>query len=130
MMSRTLQWGMIVSTLVLIIGVWLVSKNAASLQQEIHAKLENKFGFTSEVVSIETDGEEVGFLSISPRENGLMFAAGFRDGDIVLSHTKFKFYSLLYRENGSTVPIEIIRGKDASSNEEKLHLKIFFEIPN
>jgi len=129
-MSRTLQWGVIGSILVLVFGVWLISRNATILHEEINAKLENKFGFTAVLVSIETDEREIDFLSIAPNKDGLMFQAGFRDGDIIVSHSKVKFYKLLYEKNGSMEPIEIIRGKDASSTGENLHKTIFFQIPN
>jgi len=129
-MSRTLLWGVIGSTLVLVFGVWLISRNAAILHEEINAKLENKFGFTSVLVSIQMDAREINFLSVAPKKDGLLFQAGFRDGDIIVSHSKVKFYKLLYEKNGSMEPIEIIRGKDVSSIGEGLHKTISFHIPN
>ncbi|RZV53433.1 MAG: hypothetical protein EX270_08785 [Pseudomonadales bacterium] len=129
-MSRNLQLGAIVATLVLVFGVWLVTKNAASLQQEIYVKLEKKFSFTSSMVSAQIENQRKEFLKIDPIDNGLIFEAGFRNGDIIISHTKPAFYALLYKKKGKTETIEIFRGNlDSSFNRNSLK-KITFEIPN
>ena len=128
-MSRTLQWGTIGIALVLIFGVWLITRNAASLQQEIYAKLEDKFGFESSMVSIQIEDQIKEFLEIDPVRSGLMFEAGFRKGDIVISHTKPAFYALLYKEKGKTEEIEILRGNIESHLNKSNLQKLIFSVP-
>ena len=129
-MSRTLQWGTIGITLILIFGVWLITKNAASLQQEIYAKLENRFAFASSMVSIQVENQQKEFLEIDPADKGPMFEAGFRKGDIIVSHTKPAFYALLYGKKGKTEVIKILRG-NLDSHFNKSNLKeIAFSIPD
>ena len=130
MISRFLQWSIIGSILVLVFGVWLVSKNAAVLQQELNTKLESKFGFTSGIVSTQSGEQAMQAFSVSPEKDGILYEAGFREGDIVLSHTKYKFYRLLYEKKGNTEPIDILRGDGVASTDKNRLKTILLKIPN
>ena len=129
MLSRFLQWSIIGSILVLVLGVWLVSKNATVLQGELNTKLESKFSFTSAVINIQSGEQTIEAISIYPEKDGILYQAGFREGDVILSHTKYKFYRLLYDKKGSTEPIDILRSDGIASSDKNRPTTIFLNIP-
>jgi hypothetical protein len=130
MLSRFLQWSIIGSILVLIFGVWLVSKNATALQGELNSKLESKFNFTSEIVNRQSGEQTIEAFTIYPAKDGILYVAGFREGDVILSHTKYKFYRLLYEKKGMTEPIEIFDGDEIAAADKNRPTTIFLKIPN
>jgi len=116
--------------LVLVFGVWLVSKNATLLQGELNTKLESKFNFTSAIINIQSGEQTIEAFSIYPGKDGILYEAGFRDGDVILSHTKYKFYRLLYEKKGSIEPIDILSVDELASADKNSPTTIFLEIPN
>jgi len=130
MLSRFLQWSIIGSILVLVFGVWLVSKNATVLQGELNTKLESRFGFTSAIVNTQSGEQTIEAFAIYPEKDGILYVAGFREGDVILSHTKYKFYRLLYDKRGDTEPIDILRGDGIASADKNRPTTIFLSIPN
>ena len=130
MLSRFLQWSIIVSILILVFGVWLVSKNATVLQGELNTKLESKFNFTSAIINMQSGEQTIEVFTIYPEKDGILYDAGFREGDVILSHTKYKFYRLLYEKKGSTEPIDILSGDGIVVADKNRPSTIFLNIPN
>ena len=130
MLSRFLQWSIIGSILVLVFGVWLVSKNATVLQGELNTKLESRFGFTSAIVNTQSGEQTIETFAIYPEKDGILYVAGFREGDVILSHTKYKFYRLLYEKKGSTEAIDILSRDGIASADKNRPTAIFLNIPN
>jgi hypothetical protein len=130
MLSRFLQWSIIGSILILVFGVWLVSKNATVLQGELYTKLESKFSFTSAIINMQSGEQTIEAFSIYPGKDGILYDAGFREGDVILSHTKYKFYRLLYKKKGSTEPIDILSRDGIASADKNRPTTIFLNIPN
>ena len=100
------------------------------LQQELNTKLESKFGFTSGMVNTQSGEQAIQAFSVSPEKDGILYEAGFREGDIVISHTKYKFYRLLYEKKGNTEPIDILRGDGVASTDKNRLKTILLKIPN
>ena len=130
MLSRFLQWSIIGSILVLVFGVWLVSKNATVLQGELNTKLESKFNFTSAIINMQSGEQTIEAFTIYPEKDGILYDAGFREGDVILSHTKYKFYRLLYEKKGSTEAIDILSRDGIASADKNRPTAIFLNIPN
>ena len=130
MLSRFLQWSIIGSLLVLVFGVWLVSKNATVLQGELNTKLESKFNFTSAIIKMQSGEQIIEAFTIYPAKDGILYDAGFREGDVILSHTKYKFYRLLYEKKGSTEAIDILSRDGIASADKNRPTAIFLNIPN
>ena len=130
MVGRTFQWGLFGIALIIFLGIYLVSREAAELQQEIYAKLEDKFDFTTRPVKTQIDNQSIESFSVVPEAGSLLYDAGFRDGDIILSHTKQNFFRLLYEKKGRTEAIEIARENIGSSSQDIQIKTIFFRIPN
>ena len=130
MLSRFLQWSIIGSLLVLVFGVWLVSKNATVLQGELNTKLESKFNFTSAIINMQSGEQTIEAFTIYPEKDGILYVAGFREGDVILSHTKYKFYRLLYEKKGSTEAIDILSRDGIASADKNRPTAIFLNIPN
>ena len=130
MLSRFLQWSIIGSLLVLVFGVWLVSKNATVLQGELNTKLEGKFNFTSEIIKMQSGEQTIEAFTIYPEKDGILYDAGFREGDVILSHTKYKFYRLLYEKKGNTEPIDILGSNEIATADEDRPTTIYLNIHN
>ena len=114
----------------LIFAVWIISKQAVEIQGELYSRLETKFGFHSEVIEREPGDASLDLLVLYPDNPGVLYQAGFRDGDIVTSHSKFEFYGLLYQKKGSTQSIEIVSDADVRSIDEGVRKTLFLEIPD
>ena len=130
MIGRTFQWSLFGIALILVFGIYLVSREAAVLQQEIYAKLEKKFGFTTSSVTTQIGNRSIESFTVAPEAGSLLYDAGFRDGDIILSHSKQKFFRLLYKKNGRTETIEIGRQYIGSSHQGIQVITIYFQIPD
>lgn len=130
MIGRALQWGLFGIALIIVFGIFLVSREAAVLQQEIYAKFEDKFGFTTRSVKTQMGNQLIDSFSVAPEAGSLLYDAGFRDGDIILSHTKQQFFRLLYKKKGRTETIEIVREIVGSSNQDIQVKTIYFQIPD
>ena len=126
---RYIPWYVWPAVTALIFAVWIMSRQAVELQSELYSRLESKYGFHSEIIEMEPGDARMDVLAIYPDKAGVLYRAGFRDGDIVLSHSKFEFYGLLYQKNGSTQPIEIVSDADRESMDRGVRKTILFEIP-
>jgi hypothetical protein len=113
----------------LLFAVWIISRQAVELQSELYSRLESRYGFHSEIIEMEPGDARMDVLAIYPDTAGVLYQAGFREGDIVLSHSKFEFYGLLYQKNGSTQAIEIVSDADRESMDRGVRKTILFEIP-
>ena len=130
MPGRSFQWIFLGFALILVFGIYLVSREAAVLQQEVFARLENRFGFTTNAVKLQFGNRSIESFSVAPEKSSLLYEAGFREGDIVISHTKQKFFRLLYEKKGSTEKIEIVRESAGFLNKEHEPETIYLRIPN
>lgn len=116
--------------LIIVFGIYLVSKEAAVLQQQIYAKFEDKLDFTTSPVKTQIGNQSIESFSVAPEAGSPLYEAGFRDGDIILSHTKQKFFRLLYEKENRTEPIEIVRENVGSSNQDIQVITIHLQIRN
>lgn len=129
MPGRTFQWGLFGIALIMVFGIYLVSKEAAVLQQEIYAKLEDKFGFTTSSAAAQIGDQLIESFSVAPEAGSLLYNAGFREGDIILSHTKQKFFRLLYEKKARPETIEIVREIVGSADQDIQVKTIYFQLP-
>ena len=116
--------------IVLIFAVWIISNEAVELQRELYSRLETRFGFHSEIIEREPGDASFDLLVLYPDNPGALYQAGFRNGDIVTSHSKYEFYGLLYQKKGSTQLIEIVSDTVVRSLDEGVRKTIFLEIPD
>jgi hypothetical protein len=127
---RYIPWFVWPAIIVLIFAVWIISRQAVELQGELYSRLENKFGFHSEVIDVASGDDRIDVLAVYPDMTGLLHQAGFRDGDIVLSHSQVEFYGLLYKKKGSVQTIEIVSDSGLESIDEGVRKTILFKIPD
>ena len=92
----------------MLVGITVTVREATNVQAELYTKLESSFGFTSEIVTMDNGENGSKVVVIHPRENGKFYEAGFRDGDQLLSYSKYKFYSLLHEKKGDSIPIDVV----------------------
>jgi hypothetical protein len=121
-MVGNMKFGIYGLLVIVVIAVWSISRDATEKQREYFTDIESKYNFTSVIIMTSYDGNTVQALTVFPEEEGDLFEAGFHHGDIVLSHSKVQFYTLLHGGNGGVV--EILSSKDASSAAKKLPGKI------
>ena len=105
---RFLRWSIFGGVVALLAGVIVTSQEAAKLQGEIYTVLENRYGFSSEIIITGTGENGSKVVQIHPIENGEFYKAGFRDGDQLLTYSKYKFYSLLHEKKGSSISIDVV----------------------
>ena len=91
--------------LVIIFAVLFFSRNATEGHRDFFTSIESKFNFTSEIIKTSQEGKTIQTLAIFPKEAGLLFDKGFRGGDIILSHTKIQFYTLLNGKRAGAVEV-------------------------
>jgi hypothetical protein len=127
-MLGNIKFSVYVLLVIVVLAVWLISSDATVKQREYFAAIENKYNFTSEIITTSHGGETVQALSVVPEEDGELFEAGFHPGDIILSHSKVQFYTLLHGGNGGVV--EIVSSKDASAVDKQLSRKIILKKNN
>lgn len=105
----------------LLLVVVLMIRDASTLQVELYAKLESRFGFTSEIIALNPDDNSTSTVVIHPVENGRLYKAGFREGDTLSSYSKFKFYRLLHENKGSSIPVNVL-SKQGTDKTIILHI--------
>ena len=105
---RFLSWSIFGGIVALLVGVMISSKEATKLQSELYASLENRYGFSSELVITNTGENGSKAVKIYPMKNGEFYKAGFRDGDQLLTYSKYKFYNLLHERKGSSISIDVV----------------------
>ncbi len=108
MSARLIGWSVFAAILALLLGLTLVTRNAATLQVELYSKLESKFGFTTKIVTTNLDNNQTKAVAIHPAADGLLYQAGFREGDVLTSYSRLKFYGLLQEKKGSSVFVEVV----------------------
>ena len=92
----------------MLVGAMFTSQEAAKLQVEIYTMLENRYGFSSEIIATDTGENSERVVKIYPIKNGKFYEAGFRDGDQLQTYTKYKFYTLLHEKKGGSVSIDVV----------------------
>ena len=80
----------------MLVGVLFTSQEATKLQAKVFKTLENRFGFTSEVITTNEGDQTSHAVVIYPIESGKFYAAGFRESDQLQDYSKYKFYGLLH----------------------------------
>jgi hypothetical protein len=105
---RFIRWSIFGGIVALLVGVIITSQEAAKLQGEIYTTLENRYGFSSEMVITNTGENASKVVKIYPIKNGTFYKAGFRDGDQLLTYSKYKFYSLLHEKKGSSISVDVV----------------------
>lgn len=73
-------------------------------------EIESDLGFTTNFISVQAGAEKVDVLTIHPVHDGYMDKIGFRDGDIITSHTATLFYKMLYTQRERTVSVNVVDG--------------------
>ena len=111
--------------LVIIFAILFFSRNATEGQRDFFTSIERKFNFTSEIIKTSQEGKTIQTLAIFPKEAGLLFDKGFRGGDIVLSHSKIQFYTLLNGKRAGAV--EVFNEVIASPDDKKALRTIIFK---
>ena len=107
----------------MLVGVLFTSQEATKLQAKVFTALENRFGFTSEVVTTNEGDQTSHVVVIYPIENGKFYAAGFRDNDQLLDYSKYKFYGLLNEKKGSSISINVV-------DKNGIPKTVILDIPN
>ncbi len=105
---RFLSWSIFGGIVALLVGAMFTSQEAAKLQGEIYTKLENRYGFSSEIITTNTGENSSQVVKIDPIKNGKLYEAGFRDGDQLLTYSKHKFYTLLHEKKGGSISIDVV----------------------
>lgn len=75
-------------------------------------EIEKELGFTIDFPRFRAGDENVEVIAIHPVPNGYMDKIGFRDGDVILSHTVTEFYKTLYTKRGETTSVDVVDGGD------------------
>jgi hypothetical protein len=121
MPGRFVSWSIFGGVLALLFGVLFTSQEATKLQAEIYNKLENRFGFTSAIITTNEGGNTSKVVVIYPTENGKFYEAGFREGDRLLEFSKYKFYGLLREKKNSSISIDVV---DKNGTPKKIILNM------
>ena len=92
----------------MLVGAMFTSQEAAKLQMEIYTMLENRYGFSSEISAADIGENGSRVVKIYPIKNGKFYEAGFRDGDQLLTYSKYNFYTLLHEKKVGSVSIDVV----------------------
>ncbi|MBL4852271.1 MAG: hypothetical protein JKY90_08350 [Gammaproteobacteria bacterium] len=92
--------------------VWWINNQAQLYQIERAPQVEATYGFTVSTPQIRVDDRRRQVITIQPNKNGLLYVAGFRENDILLSHQMTAFYKALYHQNSDTLHFNVLDGGD------------------
>lgn len=96
-------------------GVYQAHLYQVTYRPEIEAEL----GFTTDSPWVKAGGAKVEVFTIHPVHDGYMDKIGFRDGDIITSHSLTKFYKMLYTQRERTVSVSVVDGGDGLPIKER-----------
>lgn len=100
------------------------------LYRNVHGPaLEAELGFKIETLSVKAGDSRIDVAVIHPVVDGYMSKMGFRDGDIITSHTLTEFYKMLYTRRGETVSTDVAEGGDGRPVEERKQRTLRYHIP-
>lgn len=106
---------------VFITWAWWIGDQTRLYQTELAPEIEATYGFKVSTPQIRVHDKRRQVLAIHPDENGLLYDAGFRDNDILLSHQMTAFYKVLYHQGESELSFSVIDGGDgAPLNQREL----------
>lgn len=92
----------------------------AHLYQDVYGPaLEAELGFTTDTPSFQVGERKIEVSVIHPVQGGYMDKIGFRDGDVITSHTLTEFYKLLYWMQGESVSVDVVDGGNGAPLEER-----------
>lgn len=91
---------------------WWIGEQTKLYQIARAPQIEAAYGFTASTPQVRVHDKRRQVFAIHPDEKGLLYAAGFRDHDIILSHQMTAFYKALYHQADKTLSFKIIDGGD------------------
>ena len=98
---------------------WWISDQARLYQIDRGTEIEAKYGFTISTPQVRVHDIRRQVLAVHPEDDGLLYQAGFRDGDILLSHHITAFYKALYHHSDKTLSFNVIEGGDGLPLNER-----------
>jgi len=102
---------------------WWVGEQTRIYQIEKAPEIEASYGFKISTPQIRVHDKRRQVLAIHPDKNGLLYAAGFRDDDIILSHQITALYKALYNQGDKTLVFKVIDGRDGPPlNQRELRI--------
>ncbi|PCH60490.1 MAG: hypothetical protein COC05_04430 [Gammaproteobacteria bacterium] len=102
---------------------WWIGEQTRIYQIEKAPEIEARYGFKISMPQIRVHDRRRQVLAIHPDENGLLYAAGFRDDDIILSHQITALYKALYHQDDKTLAFKVIDGGDGPPlNQRELRI--------
>ena len=107
-----------VTIIVVLCYGWWVSRQAQHFQTELGPELRERYGFSTGTPYISAGDQNIEVLSVHPTPGGVFDAAGFQNGDIILSTTLTEFYALLAESKGDVV-FHVVDGGDGESIEKR-----------
>lgn len=106
--------GICIAALVPIVGIGAIigwgAYQSHLYQVKYAPELETELGFTTESTLIQAGEEKTKALTIHTVHDGYMDKIGFRDGDIITSHSSTTFYKMLYTQREETVTVNVVDG--------------------
>lgn len=113
----------------LLIVIWWITSQAELYQSKYGPELRREFQFNHGSPYIDVEGERKEVFTIYPKSGSLLYKAGFRDGDIIVSESITGFYKLLYHSRGKQVSVDVVDGGDGQPVEERELRVITINIP-
>lgn len=92
-------------------------------------ELETELGFTTDSPSVQAGDTKVEVSTIHPVSGGYMGKIGFKDGDIITSHSLTQFYKMLHTKRGELVSVDLVDGGNGRPIEERKARTLRFHIP-
>ncbi|MBL1433843.1 MAG: hypothetical protein COB94_010475 [Gammaproteobacteria bacterium] len=112
---KTLRYLLLVFALVVatFIGwAWWIGDQTRLYQTELAPQIEAIYGFKVSTPQVRVHNKRRQVLAVHPDKNGLLYTAGFRDDDIILSHQMTAFYKALHHQDDKALTFNIIDGGD------------------
>lgn len=99
-------------------------------QEHLGRDLERDLGFRHGSPYISCGDEHCEVFTIEAlNPTGVLWRAGFRDGDIVKGHHISGFYRLLHRNRGSEVTVKVIEGGNGLPLDQRQERELHFVVP-
>lgn len=128
-LGRSIGIILLAGIVLLLILIWWITSQAQLYQSEYGPGLRREFHFNHGSPYIVVEGERKEVFTIYPKLGGLLYEAGFRDGDIIVSESITGFYKLLYHSRGRQASVDVVDGGDGPPLEERELRVITFNIP-
>ncbi|MBL1294028.1 MAG: hypothetical protein COB61_009165 [Thiotrichales bacterium] len=98
---------------------WWIGQQTELYQVELAPEIEATYGFKISTPQVRVHDRRRQVLAIHPEKNGLLYQAGFRDNDILLSHQITALYQALYNQQNQTLSFNVIDGGDGPPLNER-----------